>query len=123
MKLLVDNCLSPKLAKRLAAEGYSALHVSEVGLRNATDSEIFDRAERENEVIITADSDFGKILFTRDLEKPSVILFRKGTFERTDAQLEVLLENFSILKDALMTGSVVVCDLDRIRIRPTKATS
>jgi predicted nuclease of predicted toxin-antitoxin system len=61
-------------------------------------------------------SDFGTLLALRQYSKPSVILFR-CTDKRPQSQLSLLLSHISEIKDALIAGSIVVFEDNRIRIR------
>jgi predicted nuclease of predicted toxin-antitoxin system len=58
MKLLFDQNLSPRLPRMLADLYPDSLHVRDVGLRDATDSKIWEYAKRNGFVIVSKDSDF-----------------------------------------------------------------
>ena len=113
-----DNAISPMLAEPLQKAGHDVVHVRQIGLRDADDSVIFQRAFDESRTIISADTDFGFLLSTWDKNKPSVIIFRKGTERNPVKQVDLLLIN---LDDDLLRmideGSLLIFEPTRIRIR------
>lgn len=116
MKFLVDNALSPFIANGLVEKGHDALHVRDVGLAAASDSEIINLAIQQDRILISADTDFGALLAFRESTKPSFILFRQSD-KRPASQLSFLLDNLPALKKELLTGCVAVFEDKRIRIR------
>ena len=58
MKFLVDNAISPKVSEILCANGFDCVHVRELGIGDASDLEIFERAPLAGRTLISADTDF-----------------------------------------------------------------
>ncbi len=117
MKFLIDNALSYIIAERLSLAGYDAKHVREYGLERADDLEIFERAAAEDRIIVSADTDFGTLLALWKQQKPSFILFRRGSEWKPEQQLAILLSNLKAIEPALEDGCIVVFEHTRIRVR------
>ena len=58
MKLLFDQNLSPSLPRVLADIYAGSIHIREIGMRDATDTEIWEYAKSNDFVIVSKDSDF-----------------------------------------------------------------
>ncbi len=58
MKLLFDQNLSPRLPRVLADIYPESVHVREIKMRDATDTEIWEYAKTHDFVIVSKDSDF-----------------------------------------------------------------
>ena len=58
MKLLLDQGLPLSAATLLRSEGIDTIHVGEIGMSEAEDVEIIQRAREERRVIATLDADF-----------------------------------------------------------------
>lgn len=77
--------LSPGLGHWLRGEGYDAVHAGEIGLHDAKDTVLLDLARREEQIIITADLDFPRLLALSKAAGPGLILFRGGDWSDADA--------------------------------------
>lgn len=83
---------------------------------NSPDVRVFERAAKEDRVLLAADTDFGTLLATREAMRPSVVLFRRRS-RTTDSLLRVLTTNLPMIEPDLLAGAVIVIDDARIRIR------
>ena len=117
MNFLVDNSLSPAVAEQLRHAGRNAVHVRHYGIHKANDEVIFERAALEERVIVSADTEFSAVLTTRQAPRPSVILLRRESPRRPQAQADLVLANLSTITDLLNHGSVVVFEEGRLRSR------
>ncbi len=117
MRFLIDNALSPQLARQLSEAGHDAVHVRDLGIQHVSDEEIFERAERDGRVVVSADTDFGTLLASRRQRSPSVVLFRRGTQRRPGEQVDLLLANLAAIEVSLVAGCIAVFEPERIRIR------
>jgi predicted nuclease of predicted toxin-antitoxin system len=113
----VDNALSPEVSKGLIRAGHDAVHVRDIGLRDAADEVIFERAAADDRIVLSADTDFGMLLALRNESKPSVILFRGATPRRPDAQVVLLVANLPQVETDLLAGAIVIVEPTRLRIR------
>jgi predicted nuclease of predicted toxin-antitoxin system len=117
MRFLIDNALSPFVAEGLRQAGHDAIHVRDLGLAAADDVTIFEHADRDQRVIISADTDFGTILAMRNAARPSVILFRGATPRNPIGQVKLLIANLAEIAPSIERGAVVVLEPQRIRVR------
>lgn len=122
MRLLVDENLSVRVARRLTDADHDAVHVTEVGLENTDDPVIFDWAVDQNRVVVTSDADFGGLLALSGLTRPSVVLLRSSDHLTPDEQADLLLTALPLVVSDLEGGAVVSLNPERIRVRSLPIT-
>lgn len=117
MKFLIDNALSPEVARLLRLDGHDALHVSEVGLGAAEDQAILEHAQRDPRVIISADSDFAMLLAVQQHRHPSFILFREPEIIHAAEYVAHIRAALPFIETSLAAGCVVTFRRGRTRVR------
>ena len=116
MKFLIDNALSPGVARLLTEAGHDSVHVRGYGLEAAEDAVILERAGIEERVVVSADSDFAMLLALSRRSKPSFILFREADIIRAHEYADRILECLPLLESELDAGCVVTFRRGRIRV-------
>jgi predicted nuclease of predicted toxin-antitoxin system len=117
VRFLIDNALSPKVARLLSAGGHDALHVNDYGLGAAADTEILERAFVEDRIVVSADSDFATLLALRSASKPSFILFREQGIVSAESYAEKILVHLPLIAESLESGCVVTFRRGKTRVR------
>ena len=118
MRLLVDNAaLSPIVASGLREAGHDVVHARDGGLQAADDETLLFLAEREERVIVSADTDFGALLALRRMPKPSFVLLRRTMGNRPDQVVQLLRGLLPRVSPELEAGAIVTITENRIRIR------
>lgn len=86
-------------------------------MQDSDDLSIMKRAKDEGRIVISADTDFGALHATWRDRYPSILLFRRTGQRRPDQQLALLFANLQAITESLETGSIVILEDRRIRIR------
>ncbi len=73
-------------------------------------------ADRQNRILISADTDFGELLANAPVLAPSVILLRRAD-KRAESLAAVVLANLGQVADDLAAGALIVVSDTRIRTR------
>jgi predicted nuclease of predicted toxin-antitoxin system len=103
----IDAQLSPRLARWIEETfGVECLHVRDLGLRNAEDPEIFQKARDASAVVMTKDDDFVD-LAERTGAPPQVAWVTCGNMSNARFK-SLLLKTFPDAMSLLVRGEVVV---------------
>jgi len=116
-KFLIDNALSPIFSKQLKNYGHNVIHVRDINMQKCSDEEIFYFAQKEERIIVSADTDFGTIIALRNERFPSIIIFRRTRNRKPPEQAALLISNLEQIEASLKKGSIVIIEDNRIRIR------
>ena len=106
MKFLIDANLPPRLCAWLQSRRHNAEHLFHLGLLDATDTEIWRRAEVENLVIVSKDVDF----YDRALvfgAPPQVVHVSVGNCSNARL-LEILAIEWDEIERSLLSGSRLI---------------
>ena len=115
-RLLLDQGLPRSTAALLSQAEWDVIHVSEIGMSRADDTEVLRRARADSRVRVTLDADFHSLLATSGERGPSVIRIRKEGLDAT--ALAALLQTiWSRVEDALNSGALVTVAEQSIRVR------
>lgn len=69
-RILLDQGLAPHAAAILRGQGFDAVHVSEIGMDRAEDTDILELARRDSRACVTLDHDFHAHLATTGQDVP-----------------------------------------------------
>jgi predicted nuclease of predicted toxin-antitoxin system len=117
VSLLLDNNLSPQLAGPLSEHGHDVDHVRDHDLQAAADDVVMQLAADQHRILVSADTDFGRLLQLSQAPGPSVVLLRAAGSRRPAAQAKLLLDNLPAVEADLLRGALVVLEDTRVRIR------
>jgi predicted nuclease of predicted toxin-antitoxin system len=116
MKLLLDQGLPLSAAALLRNAGIDTIHVGEIGMSEAEDADILQRARDGGRVVATLDADFHALLALDVAIAPSVIRIRIERL-RAQALTDLLLTVIAECGKALELGSAITVEPSRIRLR------
>ncbi|ACA98636.1 MULTISPECIES: DUF5615 family PIN-like protein [Cyanophyceae] len=116
MKLLLDQGLPRSAATLLSEAGIDTIHVAEIGLSAADDTDILQRAKDDERVVVTLDADFHALLALSEAASPSVIRIRIERL-RAQALTNLLLKVLGEVTEDLEQGAIVTVETSRVRMR------
>ncbi len=108
MRLLVDECTGPAVARWLREQQHEVFSVYEQA-RGMDDDGIIQKAFEENWILITNDKDFGEKVYRDKRPHRGVILLRLDD-ERAASKIDTLRRLFQDYADRLADHFVVVTE-------------
>jgi predicted nuclease of predicted toxin-antitoxin system len=115
MKVFADENVAKGIVQWLRANLHDVLYAPEE-LPGAPDVDWLARAEQEERIVLTADKDFGELVFRDGLNSHGIVLLRLNDVTAADA-LARLQKVWSIV-EANPTGRFIVVTPHRTRVRP-----
>ena len=119
MRIQADENIDSALIDWLRGQGHDVLSVRETA-RGASDHEVLDKAVQEDRVLLTADKDFGSLVYRQGSPAAGVILLRFRKVSRQD-YLNLFIQHFPAIASAQPGRFVTVTNRD-VRIRPLFST-
>ena len=116
MKILIDMNLSMKWVPVFEQHGWHAVHWRNIGEPHASDNTIMAWARENGYVVFTQDLDFGTLLATTYVQKPSVIQIRvqNALPKNLGTWLAKILQQH---EKSLENGALLTVDENRTRVR------
>lgn len=105
MKLLFDQNISYKVLKKLELSFPGSKHISEIGLTNNSDIEIWKFSQVNNYTIVTFDSDFIDISILKGFP-PKIILMKTGNLN-TFEFISIFMKHENSIKEFLSTQNEI----------------
>ncbi len=116
MTFVADESVDRPIIDRLREDGHSVTSVAEMS-QGAPDPDVLRLATEAGVVLITADTDFGELVFSATQASAGVLLLRlKGLSPATKA---VITSNAIQTHGDRLPGKFVVVEPGRVRVRST----
>ena len=116
MKILADENLFEPIIDYLRSIGNDVLSIRDSGLSGSSDDEVYEKACKENLVIITMDKDFTR-MFRFSPEKCGGIIVVKIYNKLIDETLKIFKGYYQSLKEEDIRGNLVIISPEVVRIR------
>jgi predicted nuclease of predicted toxin-antitoxin system len=113
MRFILDSCISRFAVQDLRAGGFDVIWIPESG-EDPGDEAIIRQAFEEDLILVTADKDFGELVFVFNEPHPTII---RLVDIRPKEQGDILLRLVSSHKDDLERKALITVDRTRIRVR------
>jgi predicted nuclease of predicted toxin-antitoxin system len=121
LSLIADENVHPQVVEALRRQGFDILDVKESGWIGSTDLEVVRRAFAESRIVLTHDSDFGKLAVTTREPLIGVVYLRPGHIDArfTLQTLEVLYAELIDVTPPFIVVAERIGERVRIRYRTT----
>ena len=114
MIFVTDANIPRQITERLRTDGHTVIPVSDMEL-GLPDEVVLEIANREQAVLITADTDFGELIFRESRAAVGVILLRLGSI--STAQRGAIVSAAIEQHGDGLSGSFTVISPGQVRIR------
>lgn len=115
MKLLIDHDVYHATAEFLRGLGHEVVTAEEIGMAEASDTQLLQESQLQERVFITRDRDYGGLVFVQSLGAGVVYLrLLPSTLLSVHAELARVL---SLYDEVKLRGALVVVEPGRHRFR------
>lgn len=114
MKFLADENMDAPIVERLRQDGYEILYVIEMS-PGINDDTVLDLANKEGAILLTADKDFGELVFRLRRISTGVVLLRIAGLLMT-AKIEIV-STMIREHESELSGAFTVLSPKSLRIR------
>jgi len=114
--LLIDECVNSELVTHLRQVGADVQTVPEVGLRGATDDEVFEFATKNKTILVTYDREFGDIFRFKIEDSYGLIVILIGQLSRREEK--IVMDKFleAVGKEENLKGKLAILGKNRVRL-------
>ena len=113
MRLLADECIERTIVEHLRSQEFTIDYVAE-NFSGIDDERVLEMARLSHAILLTADKDFGEIVFRQRLASAGVILIRLHGL-RTSSKAEIIADALREYPNE-MDGKFVVISPTAVRI-------
>jgi len=114
VKFLADECVDRRIVDRLRHDGHTVLYVAEME-PGISDQEVLNLVNQEDAILLTADKDFGELVFRQDKVAPGIVLVRLAGLSAAIKEEIIAAAIGDHLAELLQSFTVIMPD--RVRIR------
>ena len=112
MRFLIDRCAGRRIADWLRSKEHDVVEARELG-PDPGDRALLDQAAREKRILVTIDTDFGKLIHLNDVPHTGLVRLPDVPAQRCITLIAGLIEHHA---EALESGTIVTVSGERIRI-------
>jgi len=114
MKILADECVDNGIVVRLRKDGHHVSYVVEMS-PGIMDEEVLVLASEDSTLFVTADKDFGELIFRQGYVKRGIVLYRLAGLSTSD-KADIISRAIADHGDELLQAFSVITE-KAIRIR------
>jgi predicted nuclease of predicted toxin-antitoxin system len=119
MNILANENLYEPMIEFLRSEGHNVISVRDCGLSGALDDVIYEKAVREQLLIVTMDKDFSRLMRFPP-ERCAGIIVAKLYRMPVDETTQVFMRYFKSLDENRIKGRLVIMTRDGVRLKASR---